>query len=287
MSAPVTHVDADALAEFRAGLITGRRGAKIAAHLASCDRCAALDGQLAGVSALLAAIPAPVVPGHVALRLDTVLAAEVASRNDPERARREPSPQTGVSARRTGSRRFRLPSPRVLTPVAAAAAVVLAAGGYGLSLLASGPGNQFAASSAGSAAKAAASPKGAASRAAAAVPSPLPVSGSHRMSLAGFAVVTSPADFQPAGLGQQVAAAITAAPAASLAQRTSPQLRACVQKVADGDGVIKVIIARYQGHPATIVVVRTGPGDEARVAGPDCSGTNPDVLNHTSLPSGI
>ena len=39
----MTHLDTDVLAEFRAGLITGRRGVKITAHLAGCDRCTALD----------------------------------------------------------------------------------------------------------------------------------------------------------------------------------------------------------------------------------------------------
>ena len=77
MRRQMTHLETDVLAEFRAGLITGRRGTKIAAHLAGCDRCTALDDQLAGVSALLASVPAPPMPDSVAQRLDTVLAAEV------------------------------------------------------------------------------------------------------------------------------------------------------------------------------------------------------------------
>ena len=40
MRGQMTHLDSDVLAEFRAGLITGRRGVTIAAHLAGCDRCA-------------------------------------------------------------------------------------------------------------------------------------------------------------------------------------------------------------------------------------------------------
>ena len=82
----MTHLDTDVLAEFRAGLITGRRGARITAHLAGCDRCTALDDQLAGVSVLLASVPAPAMPDSVAQRLDTVLAAEVARRDNAERA---------------------------------------------------------------------------------------------------------------------------------------------------------------------------------------------------------
>ena len=49
MRGQMTHLDTDVLAEFRAGLITGRRGARITAHLGDCERCTALDEQLAGV----------------------------------------------------------------------------------------------------------------------------------------------------------------------------------------------------------------------------------------------
>src|SRR5512142_2087041 len=78
MRGQMTHLDAEVLAEFRAGLITGRRGAAITAHLAGCDRCTALDDQLAGVSALLASVTLPALPDSLAQRLDTVLAAEAA-----------------------------------------------------------------------------------------------------------------------------------------------------------------------------------------------------------------
>ena len=39
MREQMTHPDSEVLAEFRAGLITGRHGARISAHLAACDRC--------------------------------------------------------------------------------------------------------------------------------------------------------------------------------------------------------------------------------------------------------
>jgi hypothetical protein len=285
MSAPVTHVDAEALAEFRAGLATGRRGARIAAHLAGCDRCTALDDQLAGVCVLLASVPAPALPDRVAQRLDAVLAAEVAGRDDPERAGREPSPEPGTPSRRAGHRGFRLPSWRVLAPAAAAAAVLLAGGGYGLSLIAGGSGSHGIASSAGSAPSVA----GGANRAAA------PVASAHAgasarsalMSPANFTVVTSGADFTEAGLGQALAAELRVPPAAGTEQIPSARMRACVQHLAGGADLVRVLSARYEGQPATIVVARTGQGEEAWVAGPDCSGANRDVLARTSLPSGI
>ena len=81
----MTHLDTDVLAEFRAGLITGLRGTRIAAHLAGCGRCTLVDEQLAGVRSLLASVPAPAMPDGVARRLDTVLAAEVAQRDTAQR----------------------------------------------------------------------------------------------------------------------------------------------------------------------------------------------------------
>ena len=147
MRGQMTHLDTDVLAEFRAGLITGRRGTRIAVHLAGCDRCTALDDRLAGVSALLASVPAPAMPDRVAQRLDTVLAAEVARRDYPERAQGDSSRESGTRDRPAANRGFRLLSLRVLAPVAV---VLLAAGGYGVSRMIS-PGNPPAISSAGSA----------------------------------------------------------------------------------------------------------------------------------------
>jgi hypothetical protein len=132
----MTHLDAEVLAEFRAGIITGRRGAMLAAHLADCDRCAELGDRLAEVSAMLAAAPTPAIPGAVASRLDTALAAEVAKKDDTKRARGDSPHDRREAGRLTRRRGFRLVAVRVLAP--AAAMVVLAAGGYGLSPIGGG-----------------------------------------------------------------------------------------------------------------------------------------------------
>ena len=159
MRGQMTHLDTDVLAEFRAGLITGRRGARITAHLGGCERCTALDEQLAGVRSLLASVPAPAMPDSVAQRLDTVLAAEVAQRNAAGRtaARGEAAPadqaeraggdgtrESPAPRRPGGNRGFRLLALRVLAP--AAAVVVLAAGGYGLTRINLGSSTGSAAS---------------------------------------------------------------------------------------------------------------------------------------------
>jgi anti-sigma factor RsiW len=131
MRGEMTHPDTDVLAEFRAGLITGRRSARIAAHLAGCDRCAVLGDKLAAVTALLAAVPAPVMPKSVAQRLEVALAEEVAKKADPERSGSGSPRAHGAYEQSARNRVFRLVALRVLAP--AAAAVLLAAGGYGLS----------------------------------------------------------------------------------------------------------------------------------------------------------
>src|SRR5215469_2220579 len=86
MRGQMTHPDSEVLAEFRAGLIAGRSGARISAHLAGCDRCTGVCDQLAEISTLLAAVPAAAMPDAVAQRLESVLAAEAGQRISSERA---------------------------------------------------------------------------------------------------------------------------------------------------------------------------------------------------------
>jgi hypothetical protein len=256
----MTHLDTDVLAEFRAGLITGRRGARITAHLAGCDRCTALDDQLAGVSALLASVPAPAMPDRVADRLDTVLAAEVTRRDQAERARDDGSGESPAPRRPRGNRGFRPLALRVLAP--AAAVVLLAAGGYGLSRAGLGSSSQSTASSAGSAAKSVSSPTAGPRPANAPAAAPAGITGS-------IVVVASNTDFTRTGLA------------------ASAQLRDCVLRLAGGHSLQRVESARFEGKPAVLVVARTGADDTAWIATPDCSATSPHVLASTSLPSGI
>lgn len=271
MNGPMTHLDGDALAEFRAGLITGRRGARIEAHLAGCDRCSARDGQLAEVSALLAAAPVPALPHRVADRLDTVLAAEVAKRNHPERARGDSSPDGASRQRPARAWGFRLVAMRVLAP--AGAAVVLAAGGYGLSQIGGHPGTTAASPAMGSTAKSVSRSHGSEIAPAAGV------TARPRMIPDNVAVVTSPVNFQPATLRKQ----LQAQPAAGPTHVASPQVRGCVQKVAGGAPLVRVESAHFEGRPATIIVARTSRGEQVWVTGPGCSATHRDVVYAATL----
>jgi len=340
MRGQMAHLDPEVLAEFDAGLITGRRGAQISAHLAACEQCTALGEQLAGVSALLMAVPAATMPDRLAERLDTVLAAEIARRDQTEGAAAQlggdGTQPAGAGARlngdgarpdRDGARpdrdgagpdrdgtgpdgggsrgRERRPRPawhrnlrplalRVLAPVAVIALIVAGA----LELTPKGSTSSQTSSSAASPANrsavggpAVAQGSNAASGASGSVAAPLktaPTAKANRMSPAAFPVVTSTVNFAPGSFRQQVEAALRMPANERQTQAATTTIRACVQALA-GSAASPVLVesARYQGQPATLVVVRTGSGDTAWLAGSRCSATDHDVLDRTTVPSGI
>ncbi|HEY1624202.1 MAG TPA: hypothetical protein VGG16_10435 [Streptosporangiaceae bacterium] len=285
------HIDADGIAEYRAGSITGRREQQIAAHLAMCAQCASVSDRLAEVSLLLAAAPLPAVPDAVAARLQAAFDAE-----SPLSSEQSPlsSEQTVVTPARS---RFRLPrlSPlRLLAPVAALA--VLAAGAFGLSHLdgssASGP-----AVAAGSAAESGSSAASGAERAAAPEMSP-PLEGSFATGHAdeGQAIgpdaqppliaASSTVDFQADTLGKQMNALFQDRAQLRTTQATA-SLKSCVRTVAGSKRVDLVVSARYAGAPATVVFVSDGSGYQAIVAGTHCSATERDILATAVVQSGI
>jgi hypothetical protein len=292
MRGQMTHPDSEILAEFRAGLITGRDGARISAHLAGCARCAGLCDQLAEVSVLLAAVPAPALPDAVAQRLDSVLAAEAAKRNYAERTVDD---SAGNRASRPQPRRpwdFRLVATRVLAPAAAVA--VLAAGGYGLSRIGATSASPEAAtsSSAGSSVSSAVSVAGAAAGRpeAGPVPSAAP-SARHSMVPAfeapvSFGVVTSQTDYLRATLRQQLETELLRYPRIlGNAQQLAPgPVKGCVLRVTRGAGSLALVEkARFQHQPA-IVIVTNGRQDAAWVTAANCSSTSARILATTTLP---
>jgi hypothetical protein len=295
MRGQMTHLDTDVLAEFRAGLITGRRGARITAHLGGCERCTALDEQLAGVRSLLASVPAPAMPDSVAQRLDTVLAAEVAQRdavqeNRAERADGDGARESPAPRRPGGNRGFRPLTLRVLAP--AAAVVVLAAGGYGLSRVNLGSSTESS-TSAGSAAQGAAPTAAASAKSGGSVNAPNagPTRGAlsrpQGITAAGITVVTGHANLSHADLGQQVRAELNVPASARTTRAATSTERGCVLGLIGHHQLELVESVLFDGSPATLVVARTGARDMAWLAAPDCSATHRHVLDTTSLSSGI
>src|ERR1700730_1996232 len=74
------HIDAEALAMCREGLLGRRRTARIRAHLSGCSSCAEVDAGLAEVPSLLTLTSVPAMPAELAARISAALAAEAADR---------------------------------------------------------------------------------------------------------------------------------------------------------------------------------------------------------------
>ena len=223
MRGQMTHLDTDVLAEFRAGLITGRRGARIAAHLAGCESLHR-SGRAAGRGPFAARLGPGA--GHAGQR-GPAARHGARGRGGPAEIRHSGrryfrigpnGPMVTAHAnpprpadRPGGNRGFRLLTLRVLAP--AAAVVVLAAGGYGLSRVNLGSSTGSSAStSAGSAARAAAPTAAASAKSGGSVNAPNAgptkgaVSRPQGITAAGITVVTGHANLTHDDLAQQVRA---------------------------------------------------------------------------------
>jgi hypothetical protein len=280
----MTHPDAAVLAEFRAGLVTGRHGARISAHLAGCERCAGLCDQLAEISVLLAAVPAPAMPVAVGRRLEGVLAAEAAKTDDSERAVDPRSRDRTASRRPRRHRDFRLVSLRVLAP-AAAATIVLAAGGYGLSRIGSSSTGSEAAGSGSTASSAAAAPPAAGAAEPADGATARTGAGPEFEAPLGLRVVVSGTDYQRATLGSQLAGELRQAArnAAGPEVLASVSVKGCVVRVTQHTrpGTVRLVErARFQGQPAMVIVAVSGHRDDAWVTTEDCA----SILATTTVP---
>jgi len=282
----MTHPGSGVLAEFRAGLVTGRRRAGIASHLEACDRCAGLSDQLGEIPRLLAAAPPLAMPDDVARRLDLVLAAEAAKRVSSERTVDDSPPHPPASP---GPRRrwdLRLVTQRILVP--AAAVVVLAAGGFGLSRITASSSSSSAVSgseaapapSSQAAHGTAAARSGATSRSGAVPAIRAPIN---------FQVLNSGINYRPATLRQQLETELHrhAQPAAGPQMLVSGSLKGCVLRVTRGTrpGTLALVErAHFQGQPAIVIVAVSGGHDAAWVTAPGCSASSDRVLATATLP---
>lgn len=295
MRGQAAHPDAEVLAEFRAGLISGMRGRRLAAHLAGCSRCAATAAALASVSAALAAVPVPSLPDPVAARISMALAVEASARaavapvhaagasangeaavvgtGNGHRAR----PPRGRRRSGAGGRWLRPVRPAILVP-AAVCLLLVAGGGYLLSLLGSSPGPSAASAHAGASPAIVFSPG-------AGGPHPLhispstPVGGTSAPGSGGtkIRVVASGTDYQPATLRAEVEAVearLRMPPTTATAT-----LSECALRVTHGTTPVFVDKARYQTRPAYVIVT----DHKAWVVGTSCTAASPDPITSVSL----
>ena len=313
------HVSAETLARYRQDDLSPRRSARISAHLSRCSRCSGLNEDLGGVTTLLASVLPPPVPDNLTARIQSALATEAARRvalpagSKPAAAaagRGAAGPADGGSPRHElvpgGSRRRgwhpRLPdmTPKfALSAVAAAAAVVvLGVGMY--EVVNSGPSPQPGSS--------AAAPGAAKPASGSSAPTRGPALRYQRNTLqASITPVSTGMNFTPGRLSAQAASAVakygsggtTAGPMspathaplaatghpATFARLAVAALQGCVNRIAAGDLVVLVEVARFQGSPATIIVTEaTGSAPrQVWVVGTGCSASRSDVLRESAL----
>jgi len=276
------HADAETLAAFREELLSRRKAARVSAHLAACSRCAALDARLGEVSALLTRSTAPPMPDALTARIQAAIAAWITG---PRDGAARPSRRPG------GPRRSWL---ALRVAAVTAAVVVVAGGGYGVARLLSGsPSPQTAAGTGAPAAKRAAPAPG--------VSDGLRAGGSQATgggSAPADRIVSSGIDYQPGRLKAQVSATLARfggnaiagpGPGPSGANRASgavPRMPACASHVTGGKRPILVDQARWQGRPATVIVVpgATSGTLRALVIAGDCTAAGGHLLATTTLP---
>lgn len=307
------HLDAETVADFREDLLSGRKAARVAAHLSACPQCAEVDAQLAAVTTALAAAPTPPVPPSLAARLNAALAAEIAARageaaagatstaartagtaalttaRAAEAAGSAAAPRHTAGRRRGAGRWF---SPLSLRLVAATAAVVLlAGGGYVVSRLVAGGTSGVTASSAGAAKPS----SGAARRPAMSL---APESASPALGAAALPVIASGTDYRPRQERAQVARVLQRSPGPAGVPGTKhvppaavafPHLAACVAAVTGGGRPRLVDVAHYGARPAAVIVLPVAGSQMVRVwiVGTRCPAHGGDVITtFTMAPAG-
>lgn len=317
------HVDSETLAAFREELLPRRKAGRVAAHLAHCDRCAGLDAQLADLPGLLAHTSAPPMPDALTARIEAALSAEAAARSalTPAGAATEAAgtavraagaadagaaPAAAGGGRGQRGRRARRPwldpgpgRSRLALRIAAAAAavVVVGGGGYGVSRLVSGgETGQASTASRGSAA----APGGAKHP----VASPEMGPAEHGTGSSGSksrlaapnpaepAMLSSGTNYRAGQLKTQVEAVLLSAGGTGTAPKPShlangaAALTSCLKRVAGNQRPLLVDTARYNGRPATIIVLTTASAKTRRVVvvGPGCSATRTGLITTTTIP---
>jgi hypothetical protein len=319
------HVSAETLAKFRQGGLSPRRNARISAHLSRCSRCSRLNEDLGGVTALLASVHPPPMPDDLTGRIQAALASEAAKRvavpagSKPAAAAAGggaagPAGPAGNRGRRYrlapgGSRRRGpgpfLPSTRprfALGAMAAAALVVVAGVGVGMYEIVNAGSSHPSVSAA-----APPGPRSASGRASAAAPVRGPALQYQRGGQnTTITPISSQTDFTASKLSTQVASQVSkygsagtrsgpmSVPGHSSAAAPGSQrfgsmvvsaLQGCVDRIAAGEIVVLVEVARFQGSPATIIVTEVAQAapQQIWVVGSGCSRSRSDVLHRSAL----
>ncbi|MDR0343145.1 MAG: zf-HC2 domain-containing protein [Nocardiopsaceae bacterium] len=263
-------------------------------------RSAAAAAGVAGNGGSTQAAAAPAGAGQEGARAgrDGAQAAAAGAGRPPGRnATGAPPGRPGASPGRHGRRRSRVSLGRSRAAMralaAAAVLVVLGGGGYGVAQLLS-PGGPGQATASGTSARAAAS------RPSSPRPGGLENGGFHSAPRAtpsaALPAVSSQENFTHDGLASQVRAAVKkyqGSPGSTIGPTAGGRplgsmatLRRCVMAVTPGQAVRLIVVAKYQGKRAYVIVTAapsSGP-DRAVVVGDGCTPAHPDVLARTTVP---
>ncbi len=306
------HASADQLADLAVGALRPRKAGRIAAHLAGCAHCTDVSDQLTGVSSMLASVPFAPMPAQLSSRIEATLAAEsvqrLASEPATEAGRRD-LPARGRHSSPTGQGRriLGLSGPASRLVAAAGALVIIGAGGYEIAAHvntgASTPGTASAGSAHVPASQLSLGPSVKYHQDSTGATKSLPT-------------VRSDTNFTSANLGTKAVASMTAArqqgavpnagsggtarapsfssahpaptanSADSTAKRSQDQLTGCVDKIAAGQTVLLVELAKYDGKNATIILVaavKPAGSAEAWAVSPSCSAADTHILDHVHV----
>lgn len=279
-----SHVDESVVAAYAEGLLRPRKRGRVASHLAACRACSRTLEQLADVSALLSAAPAPPTPAGLPERLAAALAAETARSAGAGRgAGRERRAQRERAT--AGGGRRRPTAPRAARLAAAAAAVALIGGvGYAISQSVSLSAQGGSSASAGSMGRPAPAQGAGAPRAA-----------SQAEPGAGALLISSGTSYQPATLGSQAKAVLARQGAHGENSPTGSQhlasgtpeasgYAACAASLAPGQRIVLVDLAHYRGRPVAVIVTRAGGADTAWVVARGCSGPGARPIARAAVP---
>lgn len=296
----IGHFNADELASYRAGAVSGGKAARISAHISTCPQCADVHSGLADVSRLLASIRVPPMSETLTQRLQAVIADEAAQRaavlvsgqrDLPERTRR---PVRRLRVRVWSS------SPLLLRGLAAAGVVLLFVGG-GVLLANQGGTGPSSARSSGLGGQPTTPRFNAPERTAnVGSPSAITLRYRHAKGILYANAVVSGVDYTkadiPVAIRHEVALlanrvgipapSAAAGPQHVLSHTTVGQLESCLSTMATDRLVLLVEVARYLGLPATIIVFK--PVDNAFdviVVGAACGPAGQDIITTLTVPT--
>jgi anti-sigma factor RsiW len=256
------HLDYDTLSELAEGLLSDARAASADEHLATCPECQDRSAEIADVPRLLAETPVPPMPAELASRIDQALAAEA---------------ESSVSVVSLEARRNRRRA-RFLS--AAAAAVIVVGGGavIGHALLTGSVSSDNQTAQSQPVQDRTGSPG---ARAPATKPSALQAPGEAGGS-SGYQAVQSGTDYTAARFGDQLSAELAKGESRAKAELAPRPLSGCVGRVAQGKVPLLVDMAKYEGQPATVIVLPGARADrlDVWVVGPNCSATDTAMIKH-------